>query len=164
LTTDRSLVAVGDREIDAELSRRVRAATEADIPPPPPPLPAPEIPWRAPTDFELASCNSAKSLLKKVGALGWHVQAHFARGPFIGADGQSLGMADAIILIFRWTTVEAFATWYWREGKLTDKGKPAWEFGSAYYVRPHQRLSSPELSYWLTGEGPKPKKVTEAAA
>lgn len=118
-------------------------------------LPPPEIPWREPTEVELASCRSAKSLLTKARKAGWDVCAHFARGPYIGADGESLGTADALALIFRWDLgVEAYAIWYRRGDE--------WSLGSAYQTRPHIRLGGNELGHWLCGTEPAKKK--EAAA
>lgn len=134
------LTPVGDPEIDRQLAERVAARREADRPLPPPRLPAAEEPWQQVADQ--GDCTSAARLVKKATAAGWHVATFRARGPLIGADGQPLATADALLLMFSWAKLEAWAIWYRRDDK--------WKFGSAHYLHPIVGLSSPELGKWLT--------------
>lgn len=149
------LTPVGDPRVYAELTRRVEAARLTGEEEPPPPLPAPEIPWRPATDLELASCRSAKAIVTKATAAGWDARVTFARGPYIGADGQPLDTADALQVVFRWRLApDAWAIWYRRAGKADQK----WELGAAYQLRPTVPLGGNDLSHWLCGTEPKKKE------
>lgn len=144
------LTPVGNPEINAELARRVAAANPVEEPPPP--LPPPEIPWRLATDLEIASCRSAKSVLAKAHAAGYRTRALFARGPYIGADGQPLDTADALMVGFVWARQPmAHAIWWRRKDK--------WEFGSAYTIHPTVELGGNDLGHWLCGTEPKKKEA-----
>lgn len=144
-----SLTPVGDPEVDAELRRRVEASKLAEVPPPPPPLSTPEVRWRPATAEELSSCSSANGLKKRAEAAGWTVHAHYARGPFIGAKGDELDIADGMTLIFSFERgrPEAWATWYRR-------GDGKWKVSTCWLV-PISKVSTVELGLWLTGAEPK---------
>lgn len=133
---------------------QIAAAVEARRPKPKglPVLPPASVPHRAPTDAELDSCRAGKGLLKTARKLGWDVDVYFARGPYMGAKGEDLGMADGLTLVFRWGTLtpEAWCWWTRRNGK--------WNFESATIFAPLATCTGPLFRHWLAGTTPPPPK------
>lgn len=135
-------------------SLEAAARVEAKRPAPwePPRTPDADVEWTpANGSAELAACKAATSVLKRAEAAGWRVDAWYARGPLMGADGDVLQHdVEALTLLFYWRHLEAWAWWINRGTK--------WELASAWHLRPVTRLGGNDLTHWLCGTEPKTKK------
>lgn len=155
----RPLKAVGDREVDAELSRRVEAARPVEEPPEPPP--APQVPGRPAALEEIARCASARNALANATKAGWTAWLSYAQGPLLGANGQVLEHpVESLVLRARKGSARLVAAWLCRPSQTAPHKKTAvmtekWALDFAYV--------SPGDGTWTAIGGNEIKTHLEAA-
>lgn len=106
--------------------------------------PTPRVVARPATDVEVASCRSAKALLRKAEAAAWSAEMLYACGPLLTDHERFVEL-----LALRVARDADYAVGWWTRD--TEKHEP-WKWQSGWHLRPLRKLTARDLTRLIEGE------------